>query len=358
MFCIATFIVFGILAIFSASHRPLAAKAWHCAWRRVTLRPCDVSFGEEMRGKIAGRLFRLHPRLAGWFDRWADWLSFAFVALSVWSLLYVANAGLNLWVYDTCDPRAAESCSLGGEACGVETESLGLFVAVREGKLAEWATGPFVRLGETLSRIPDRLKTWNAEDFLAPTATFRSPRGETKPYALEVIDPGCTFCKKLTAHMREAGALEMLNVSYLLYPIPTPDGKTKFPHSTLVASTIEAAKRVPLRNGEPGDWLLLEKIFEDVPGESVDLQTRINMGMTDSDARAEMRRLLGVIGYSATDVERIVSLAASDDVAHSLDEQRMIVEERIRTVKIPTLLIGGRRYDRVIDVDKLQKLIK
>ena len=183
------------------------------------------------------------------------------------------------------------------------------------------------------------------------------PRDETKPYALEVIDPGCTFCKKLTAHMREAGALEALNASYLLYPIPTPDGKTKFPHSRLVAATIEAAKRVPLRNGEPGDWLLLEKIFEDVPGETVDLQTRINIGMTDADARAEMRRLLGVIGYSATDIERIVSLAASDDVAHSLDEQRVIVEEHIRTVKIPTLLIGGRRYDRVVGIEKIRGLL-
>lgn len=359
MFCIATFVVFGILAIFSASHRPLAAKAWHCAWRRVTLRPCDVSFGDEMRGKIAGRLFRVHPRLAGWFDRWADWLSFAFVALSVWSLLYVANAGLNLWVYDTCDPRAAESCSLGGEACGVEAQSLGLFVAAREGRLGEWAAGPFVRLAETLSRIPDRLKTWTPEDYLAPTGTFRAPKDDAKPYAIEVIDPGCTFCKKLTANMRDAGAFEALNASYVLYPIPTPDGKTKFPHSRLVAATIEAAKRVPLRGSDvPGDWRLLEEIFRDVPGEEMDLQTRINIGMTDADVRIELRTLLGTIGYSGAEIERIVALAASDDVAHSLDEQRMIVEEKIRTIKIPTLLIGDRRYDRVVDAKKLKKLLQ
>jgi hypothetical protein len=44
MFCIAAFIVFATLAIFSASFRPLAAKAWHCVLRRVTFRPCDISF--------------------------------------------------------------------------------------------------------------------------------------------------------------------------------------------------------------------------------------------------------------------------------------------------------------------------
>jgi len=355
MFCIATFIVFGILAAFSASYRPLAAQAWHCAWRRVTLRPCDVSFGEEMRGKIAGKLLRIHPRLAGWFDRWADWLSFAFVALSIWSVVYVANAGLNLWVYDTCDPRSAESCSLSGEACGIEQESLGIITAVRDGRIVEWTVNPFVRFGETLSRIPDRLKRWSPRDFLAPTATFRSPKDDTKPYAVEVIDPGCTFCKKLTANMRDAGAFDAMNVSYLLYSIPTPDGKTKFPHSPFVAATIEAAKRVPLRGSDiPGDWRLLEKIFEDVPGENIDRQTHINIGMTDADIRAEMPKLLRDIGYAPSEIEQIIMLTASDNVAHSLAEQRFIVEEKIRTVKIPTLLIGERRYDRVISADAVR----
>ncbi len=355
MFCIAAFLVFGVLAIFSASFRPLAAKAWHCTGRRVTFRPCDISFGEEMRGKVAGKLLRIHPRLARWFDRWADWISLAFVALSVWSLLYVANAGLNLWVYDTCDPLSAESCSLSGEACGVEKESLGIVAAIGQSRIGEWAAGPFIRFAETLSRIPDRLRTWAPEDYLAPTATFRAPKDETKPYAVEVIDPGCKFCKKLTGNMRESGALDALNASYVLYPIPTPDGKTKFPHSRLVAATIEAAKLVPLRDSDvPGDWRLLEEIFRDVPGEDIDLQTRINIGMTDAEARAELRTLLKAIGYSGAEVDRIVALAASDDVAHSLDEQRMIVEEKIRTIKIPTLLIGGRRFDRVVDVDRLR----
>jgi len=355
MFCIAAFLVFGVLAIFSASFRPLAAKAWHCTWRRVTFRPCDITFGEEMRGKVAGKLLRIHPRLAGWFDRWADWISFAFVALSVWSLLYVANAGLNLWVYDTCDPRSAESCSLSGEACGIEQESLGIVAAVDQGKLGEWLTGPFVRFSETITRIPDRLKTWTPETYLPPTASFHAPKDASKPYAIEVIDPGCTFCKKLTRNMRDAGLLDSLNVTYVLYPIPTLDGKTKFVHSRLIASTIEATKRVPLHGSTtPGDWRLLEKIFDDVPGEDIDLQARINIGMTTDDVQRTLRSLLRDIGYSTGDVDRIMALAASDEVAHSLDEQRLLVEERIRTVKIPTLLIGGRRYDRVVDTETLR----
>lgn len=362
MFCIAAFIVFAILAIFSASFRPLAAKAWHCVLRRLTFRPCDISFSEEMKGKLVGKLVFTHPRLARFLNRWIDWLSFLFVVLSVWSLLYVANAGLNLWVYDTCDPRSAESCSLSGEACSIDQASLGLFQAIEEKRLGEWAAGPFVRFGETISRIPDRLKTWNAEEYYGPTKTFYHPLDEAKPYALEVIDPGCKFCKKLTKNMKESGAMDKVNVSYLLYPIPkTATGGYKFPHSLLMASYIEATKRVPLTQGDTSsiapDWQLLGKIFAEPAGNDVDLQTKFNIGMTTADAEHTLKQLLKEIGYNDEQIDRIAVLAGSPEVKVSLEAQREIVEKRIRTIKIPTLLFGGRRFDRVVSPEKLKGLL-
>ena len=360
MFCIAAFIVFAILAVFSASYRPLAAKAWHCVLRRMSFRPCDISFGKEMKGKLVGKLIFTHPRLARFVNRWIDWLSFAFVILSVWSLVYVANAGLNLWVYDTCDPRSAESCSLSGEACGIDQSSLGLSQAIAEGRLGEWAAGPFTRFAETLSRIPDRLRTWDAKEYLGPSATFYRPLDPTKPYALEVIDPGCKFCKKLTKHMKEAGAMDAANVSYLLYPIRTSGtGGYKFPHSPLMASYIEAAKHVPLTKGDTSiapDWQLLGKIFAEPLDDDIDVQTRLNIGMTKEDAERTLRTFLAEIGYDPVEIGRIADTAASTKVQASLSAQRAIVEDRIRTIKIPTLLFGGRRFDRVIDVERLQAL--
>ncbi len=361
MFCIAAFIVFAILAVFSASFRPLAAKAWHCVLRRVTFRPCDISFGEEMKSKLVGKLIFSHPRLARFLNRWIDWISFAFVALSIWSLLYVANAGLNLWVYDTCNPGTAESCSLSGEACGIDQSSLGFSQAITEKRLGEWASGPFVRFGETVSRIPDRLKTWEAKEYLGPSATFYRPLDESKPYALEIIDPGCTFCKKLTKNMKDAGVMERANVSYLLYPILTSEtGEYKFAHSLLMASYIEATKRVPLATGDTSiaaDWQLLNKIFAEPDGNNVDLQTTFNIGMMKPDAEQALKALLHEIGYTLAEIERITTLAASEEVQESLSAQRSIVEERIRTIKIPTLLFGGRRYDRVINAQRLRSAL-
>ncbi len=363
MFCIATFIVFGVIAIFSASFRPLAAKAWHCVVRRMTLRPCDISFGEEMKGKLVGKLIFSHPRLARFINKWIDWLSFIFVALSIWSLVYVANAGLNLWVYDTCNPQSAESCSLSGEACGVSQISLGIVQAAKEGRLGEWAGGPFVRFGQTLSRIPDRLKSWNARDYLGPSATFFHAQDTAKPYALEIIDPSCKFCKKLTKNMVDADAMNALNVSYLLYPIPsaTSSGGYKFPHSYEMASYIEAVKQVPLTHGDTSvsaDWQFIEKIFaEPAAGEDADLQSRFVMGMTDDDAVRQLQHLLQEIGYTTDEVSRIAVLADSPAIKASLTAQRSIVEQRIRTIKIPTLLIAGRRYDRVIDTSAIKAKI-
>lgn len=359
MFCIATFIVFGILSIFSAAYRPLAKAAWHCTWRRVTLRPCDISFNEEMRGKLLSKLVFRMPRLAKILDRWLDWISFVFVALSIWSLLYTANAGLNYWVYGTCDPRNVESCVLGGEACGVDQVKLGVVQATREGRVAEWAAGPFVRFGETLTRIPDRIRSWDAALYLPPTATFFRPRDPAKPSALEIIDPGCKFCKKLTGNLLAAGVEERANLTYLLYPIPQPDGSYKFANSLLMAQYLEAMKQVPLSArpsvSPPPDWQLLEKLFAEAPAGTMDLQTQFNIGFTRSEAQHRLRELLAEIGFNNEEIDRIALLATSEEIAARIAEQRRIAEEEIRTIKIPTLLFGGRRYDRVVDVETLRE---
>ncbi len=359
MFCIASFIVFCVLGIFSASYRPLVGKAWHCVLRRVTFRPCDIDFSEEVKGRILGKLILKHPRLTRFLDRWFDWLAFVFVVLSVWSLLYMAHAGLNLWVYDTCNPSNAESCSLSGEACGIDQASLSLVEAVKTGRVGTWITSPFVQFGETVLRIPDRLKHWDAKEYLSPTATFYHPLDPLKPYALEIIDPSCKFCKKLTGNLHAAGVFDRQNVSYLLFPIPKAGtGGYKFPHSFLMASYIEAVKTVPLPRNDrlvPPDWQLIDKMFADPSGNDVDLQTMFAMGFTPDDAERMLHTLLGEIGYTAEQIQDIARAASSPLIHDRLNAQRMIVEKTIRTIKIPTLLLGGRRFDRVVGVESLRQ---
>ncbi|MBP7056892.1 hypothetical protein KBB08_00185, partial [Candidatus Gracilibacteria bacterium] len=70
--------------------------------------------------------------------------------------------------------------------------------------------------------------------------------------------------------------------------------------------------------------------------------------------KAQLQQYLQQIGYSEEQVGTIVNLSTSDEVKASLKAQRTTVNEQIRTRKIPTILFDGRRYDRVVDVDKLQ----
>ncbi|MDD5055945.1 MAG: hypothetical protein PHZ00_06815 [Candidatus Peribacteraceae bacterium] len=352
MFCIAAFIVFLILAIFSATFRPLAAKAWHCVIRRVSFRPCDIDFSEEMKGKIIGKMMKHSPALAAFVSRWIDWFSFAFVALSIWSLVYAGMAGLNLFVYDTCNPLAVESCSLGGEACGVQQQVPGLVQSWKSGQMMEWMTGPFTRFATTVGRIPDRLRTWNAAEFVGPTATFIGATDPTAPIALEVMDPLCQFCKKLLGNMEAAGIDREYRITYLLYPIPdgnSPTG-TKFAFSRILAQYIESAKTV-----RPGaDWDLIRKIFAN-RDDGTDWQSFLRIGATEKEARHTLDEFLAEIGFTGDEIGKVHSLLASDSIAQSLDAQRQIVEKGLRTIKIPTLIIGGRRYDRVVSEGKLRK---
>lgn len=336
MLCIAAFIVFSILGIFSASYRKLAKKGWYCVLRKITLRPCDINFSEELKGKLLGKLIFTHPKLANFLSRFANVFAFLFVILTIWSTLYVAQAGLNLYVYDTCNPQNVESCSLGGEACGIDG-----------------GTGEF-GLWSTIQRIPDRWKNWQAKEYVPSTVSYYGGYQESKPVALEIIDPSCKFCKKLGENIKAARFTERNNLAYILYPIELWEGKYKFPHSYLIASYIEATKKVPLANAPiSGDWQLLEKIFSDSKDDKT-MQEIFNATEDAAMVTTQLQQYLQQIGYSEEQIKTIATTSTSSEVKDSLNAQRKIVNDEIRTRKIPTLLFDGRRYDRVVDVEQLQ----
>jgi hypothetical protein len=318
----------------------------------VTFRPCDIDFSEELKGKIIGKALKHSPALARFIERWIDWFAAAFVILSIWSLLSVAISSLNLFVYDTCNPLSVESCALGGEACSVQQQVPGFIESWKKGELLSWATGPFLRFGKTVALIPNRLKTWKAEDYLGPTATFSGNGSPSAPLALEVMDPLCQFCRKQLKNIHSSGIEATYRVSYLLYPIPNPTAPngTKFTYSRLVAQYIEATKKV-----RPGaDWQLIGKLFGDRP-DGTDWQTYLRIGATEEDVRRTMEQFLREINIDPATVEHTMTLYATDE---ALAEQRRIVEEELHTIKIPTLLIDGRRFDRVVASEKLQSLLK
>lgn len=357
MICIAAFIIFAILGIFSARYRTLAKKAWGCVIKKITFKPCDINLQEELRGRLVGRFILTSPRLARFFNRFTGILAWLFVVLSIWSLLIVINSGLNLFVYDTCNPNNPESCSLSGGGCGINSGKPNFWVSLKEGQILTWTKDEVMTFAETVSRIPNRLKTWNSEKFVSDSNTYYKSFDQNKPTALEIIDPSCKFCAKLFGNIKDTGFADRYNLTYLAYPIPDTkqaDGY-RFPHSRLIATYLEATKKYPIPEAKTSaDWQILEKIFSGTDTDGISYQIKFNTVYTTQEAEERLLLWLSEMGYSESQLKEIQQVSRSEDVKSSLARQKLIVEEQIQTIKIPTIMFDGRRYDRAVEPEKLR----
>jgi hypothetical protein len=111
MICILAMVVFGILGLFSATHRPLAKEAFDCVFRRLTLRPCNSGFDQKMKGKIVGKLLTRSPRSARFVNKNFEILSWIMVAIFFISMIYSGMAVYNIGVHGTCTPENPEMCA-------------------------------------------------------------------------------------------------------------------------------------------------------------------------------------------------------------------------------------------------------
>ena len=354
MFCVAAFIILAFLSAFSARYRSLAASAWRCTGRKITFRKCDTTFKQDLKDRLLGNLALRRPRLTRWLERWIEVLAFVFVMLTVWSLLMVIRGGIHLYVYGTCTPEQPEACAVGADACGIDTGRESWWQLTRDGQPQQWFVDEWQQWGDTLEQLPNRWRSWDTPSYVPDSATYYSSYDPERPTAIEVIDPGCLFCKELFHNLRAADVHQTHNLTYLLYPIEL-DGEYQFQHSPLVARYLEATRQQPLQDATPpADWQLLERIFTEEDERGVVKQRLIN-GMEDED---EVEQLLTSwlrdIGYSAEEVERIQQRTESEPVAQALKQQRQTVENDIQTVMIPTLLLGDDRFDGIVEPEQLE----
>ncbi len=355
MLCILSFFVFAILGIFSASHRELAKKAWYCLVRKIQFKPCDINFNEELKGKMLGKLIFTHPRLGSFLYKWADVLSIVFVVLSVWSLWAVVRSSVYLLAYDTCDPYSEEGCSLAGDSCTINVGSISFLDAARSGLVMDWTTLHLKTFGEAVTRIPNRFKTWNAEEFLPANPSYYADYDAGKPTALEVIDPSCKFCGELFKNIKTAGFENRYNLTYVAYPIPNSDGTYRFPNSMLIARYLEATKTLPRLNGAVADWYILEQIFTGKDEDGTSWQDKFIVVYDETQAEAKLQDFLREAGHTEEAVALVADAVRANAMADALEQNRVLVEEQIKTIKIPTIIFGGDRYDRLVDADTLSK---
>lgn len=104
MICFIALFVFSVLSLFSAKYRPLAAAAFECTFRRLTLRPCQTDLETRVRTEFVGVILPLSPPLARLVHRHFEILGNLFTLLMVLSLAYSLWGAYNFVQFGTCDP--------------------------------------------------------------------------------------------------------------------------------------------------------------------------------------------------------------------------------------------------------------
>ena len=356
MFCIAAFIILAIISIFSASHRKLAKQAFSCTLRRVTLRPCDSSFKEETKNKILSHVANKTPKLVKTADIGIEIASFALVILTVWSLVVALESGLNLFVWGTCTPANASSCSLSSETCSINKVQKSFWDLTMEGKPYQWFIDQAQDFGNTVANIPTRLQTWDANNYLPENVTFLQGRDNAKPTALEIIDPGCTVCGRLFSNVKQSNFADKYNIAYLVYPIKNPaeEGKFKFKNSYLITTYLEAMKINPLAGQKtPADWQVLERIFTWKNDQGTPYQTKFNSSYNSDQTIVLINTWMKDIGYNDDQIAKITDDTNSKKIADIIKANQKIVETQVKTVSIPTIIFNGRRHDGLVKVQDL-----
>ncbi|MBN1644978.1 hypothetical protein JW851_02995 [Candidatus Woesearchaeota archaeon] len=103
MICIIALVIFSILAIFSASHRPLAKEAFECVFLRMTLRKCRTGLDTRLKSKVVGKIMQKSPKIAKVVYKNFEIFSWILVLVMIGSLMYSAYGVYNYVSYGNCN---------------------------------------------------------------------------------------------------------------------------------------------------------------------------------------------------------------------------------------------------------------
>lgn len=134
MLCIAAFVVLLVLAAVSAKYRRLLRRAWGCVTRKMTFRPCDTTFRQDVKDSLLAPLALRSPRLVAPASVLIEVIAWIMVISLVVSVYIVFRSGVNLVVYGTCnkaDPAACSLSSTQGCAIGSNHPTFGVAAARR-----------------------------------------------------------------------------------------------------------------------------------------------------------------------------------------------------------------------------------
>lgn len=334
MVCVAAFIILCLISLFVAvlsifkrdvgrKYWKTFKKAWGCVWKKVRLQKCETNFKEDVKNSILKKVVIKKPKLVKPLSALIEIFSVLIVFVTIWSLIEAAKAGLSLWALGTCNVTSPSSCALGADACSTEEKDLNWF--------EEW--------GEIFEAIPDRIKSWDAEEYATTPRVYAKILQEEKPFALDIVDPGCSACMASYRNQLDSGFFDEYKTILLVYPIETEDGY-KFRNSGVIARYFYASALVSPETSAK----ILERIFTEKDENGINYQSVFNNKLENEEAERLLKNWLKEFGLKGEEYEKVKKLAHSEEVDEILKKVKNVVENDVHVKGIPTLIYDNKKH--------------
>ncbi len=346
MVCVAAFIILCIVGIIVAflsifkreigkKYLAVFKKAWHCVFKKVRLQKCDTNFKDDVKNTILKRVILKRPKWVKPLSVIIEILSVLIVAITIWSIIIAVKSLLALWVLGTCNVSKPSACSLTSESCSIDAEEpKNIFEQIGQ-NIGQW--------GEIFGGIPDRLKTWNEEDFKdAKNLSVLSPIDSGKQnYAYDIIDPGCVVCMRSYKNQKSSGFFDKHYTYVVFYPIKNPDGTYRFKNS-LITTKFFLATEYYYHDDTVSK--LLDKLFTENDDSDISWQNRLNNDFEENETIELLSGWLKDLGKTDDEINSIKDLTNSDEIKDILENNEKTVNEKIHAKVIPTLIYDGGKH--------------
>ncbi|MBQ7852195.1 MAG: hypothetical protein IJ342_04875, partial [Muribaculaceae bacterium] len=208
MVCIAAFIILALIGVFVAiisifkpqvgkSYWKMFKKAWGCLWKKVRLQKCETGFKEDVKNTILSRVIVKHPKWVKPLSIMIEVVSVVIVVAAVWALLTAIKSLLAIGALGSCNVSKPEACGMGAEVYSINASEPSNPIEATGRWFEEW--------GEIFEAIPDKFRTYNAEDYDFNYVSVNPGSGADRPIAVDIFDPGCSVCMISYRNQKEAG---------------------------------------------------------------------------------------------------------------------------------------------------------
>ncbi len=343
MVCIAAFIILAIIGIFVAiisifkpqvgkSYWKMFKKAWGCLWKKVRLQKCETGFKDDVKNTLLSRVIVKHPKWVKPLSAIIEVLSVIVVIVAVWALLTAIKSLLALWALGSCNVTKPSACSMGAEMCSIdESEPSNVLEAT-----GRW----FTEWGEIFEAIPDKFRTYNADDYDLNYIVVNSDAPSDAPVAVDIFDPGCSVCMISYRNQKAAGFFEKNNVRLVPFAIQDADNSFKFANSEIIVRYMLAAEQI--RSGLA--LQIIDKIFTGKNSEGISYQNKFNEDYSREEAAAKLESWLVSFGLDEDGVKEVRKISEYPETTNKMQQNRKIIENDLRVKGIPTLIYDGSKH--------------